>query len=108
MTEKEYKDIAENIRAYRLARGLTQEQMAERLYIDTQYYAQLEQGRRHFTLERIVDSCRILNASIEDIVKLDFDKKDTSKIVESISSRLKGADYKELLIVERIVRNIII
>ncbi len=104
MTEHDYRLIAENIRSHRLQNKLTQEQMADQLGIDPQYYAQLEQGRRHFTIERIVDSCRILSVPIEKIVTIETGQTDHQELLQRISSKIEEADSWKLQLIDKIIK----
>ncbi|MBR1440286.1 MAG: helix-turn-helix transcriptional regulator [Lachnospiraceae bacterium] len=107
MTEKDYLRIAKAIKKYRLLNHMTQEQLAYELDLDTQYYSQLEQGRRHFTLERIVDACNVFHVRIEDIVR------DTDNIAQQetqakllrkqIADKLSSASYKQLTQINRFI-----
>lgn len=65
--------IASNIRKYRKLNKLTQEQMAEKLNLDGQYYAKLETSRdgRAFSVEKIVMASQILGVGIEDIITIE-------------------------------------
>lgn len=54
MKEKNNNPISQNIKKYRLLNNMTQEELAGKLYLDTQYYAQLERGERNFTIEKII------------------------------------------------------
>ena len=104
MKEKEYRELADNIRKFRKLRNLTQEQMAFELDLDSQYYAQLEQGRRHFTLERIHDCCGILNVRIEDIITSpEESSKGNKEIIENINMKLAGATSRQLLLIDRLI-----
>ncbi len=112
MNQSHYSKIAENIRKYRLLNNLTQEAMAEKLNIDYQYYAQLEQGRRNFTVERIIDSCSILHVNIEDIITTDItankrsDKTEKASLIQTISKKLSDSSIKELLIIDKFIDTI--
>ncbi len=104
MKEKDYRSIADNIRKYRKLNNLTQEQMADALDLDTQYYSQLEQGRRHFTLDRILDCCNVLNVEIESIVSnYSPEEEDNSDIIKTINRKLASSSRKELLLISKII-----
>lgn len=107
MEKSEYKEIADKIRKYRKLRDLTQDQMAFELDIDTQYYAQLEQGRRHFTLERVIDCCKVLNIKIEDIVSSPApNEARAEEIRKDINKKLAGASCKQLMLIDKIVDSV--
>ncbi|MCR5255867.1 MAG: helix-turn-helix domain-containing protein [Acetatifactor sp.] len=107
MKSEGFATIATNIKKYRLLNGLTQDEMAKRLGIDSQYYSQLEQGRRNFTLERIIDVCSVLDLTIDRIISSDI-LDDTSKIIKDkeelislISNKLNSLSHDQLLILNK-------
>lgn len=61
--------LGEQVRAIRLARGLTQEQIAEQLGVTARYYAGLERGERNLTL----DSVDVLAKQLGAAPTLSFD-----------------------------------
>ena len=64
---------------------MTQEQLANALYLDTQYYAQLERGERNFTIEKIILACTIFHVGIENIIVIeDSSVNDNSELLEKI------------------------
>lgn len=65
--------------------NMTQEQLANALYLDTQYYAQLERGERNFTIEKIILACTIFHVGIENIIVIeDSSVNDNSELLEKI------------------------
>ena len=107
MDEQDYAAIAANIRKYRILHHLTQEQMAVKLDIDTQYYAQLEQGKRRFTIEKIVNSCRVLDVNINEIVpaiKSDAKNEGSRKqAIDRIGDAIADAPLNKLVLIEKLV-----
>ncbi|MBQ3602190.1 MAG: helix-turn-helix transcriptional regulator, partial [Lachnospiraceae bacterium] len=59
MEKKTQNSIANNIKKYRLLNNMTQKELSEKLYLDTQYYAQLERGERNFSIEKIAMICSL-------------------------------------------------
>lgn len=54
MTDRALKSaLGEQLRAIRLARGLTQEQLAEQLEVTPRYLAGIERGERNLTLDSV-------------------------------------------------------
>ena len=85
MKNKATNSIAQNIKKYRLLNNMTQEQLANALYLDTQYYAQLERGERNFTIEKIILACTIFHVGIENIIVIeDTSVNDNSELLEKI------------------------
>lgn len=109
MTQMDYQIIAQNIRKYRILHKLTQEKMAEYLGIDTLFYAQLEQNRRNFTIERIFDACNALQIRIEDVVPInhsDDDSKETADALCAINEKLSKCNSKQLMLIDKFIDDI--
>ena len=64
-------DVHEKIKVMRLFKGLTQEQMAEKLgYASIQGYAKLERGETDPTLGNLDDITKALGISLQDLLGL--------------------------------------
>ena len=62
MTEINYK-----LKGARVEKGLTQEDMAERIGISTYSYLMKENGKRDFTLTEMKKICEILDKELSEI-----------------------------------------
>jgi transcriptional regulator with XRE-family HTH domain len=64
------KTFAQNLKAYRNARNLSQEQLAERLDINVRYVQQLE-GKKtpNVKLDTIADLAKVLKVAPSDLIK---------------------------------------
>ena len=60
--------IAANARALRLAKGLTQAQVAERLGVDRAHVSSLEKGQRNPTATSLAQIARALDSTVRDLV----------------------------------------
>lgn len=60
--------IKANIRAIRESKGLTQEQVAQRLGINRQSYWTLENGKTQLVSERLFDIANVLNTPLKKII----------------------------------------
>ncbi|OYO14023.1 helix-turn-helix domain-containing protein [Enemella evansiae] len=58
------KVLGEQVRAIRLARGLTQERIAEQLGVTVRYYAGLERGERNLSLSSVDALAEQLGATV--------------------------------------------
>lgn len=108
-TTKDINSIAQNIKKYKLLNNMTQKDLSKKLYLDTQYYAQLERGERNFTIEKIAMVCAIFHIGIEDIVQLDQDttlQEDSSVLIDELLVSLKELNYSQLQIVKRYLEEI--
>ena len=73
-----YKTIGQNIRSARKDRGLTQEQIAEKLKMSQLHFGRLERGERPASLEQLAQVSHALGVSLASLlngcmVKEDFD-----------------------------------
>lgn len=108
MKEKNNNPISQNIKKYRLLNNMTQEELAGKLYLDTQYYAQLERGERNFTIEKIIQACTIFHVGIEDIIEINpTNTEDTSILIESIQNNLKTLSYTQLSILNKFIQELL-
>ena len=63
-----------NVKHYRKIKKLTQEDIAEALYVDRSVYAKKEKGKVNFTIEEIFILEKTLETSIYDLFKPIQDK----------------------------------
>lgn len=109
MKETTPNSIAQNIKKYRLLNNMTQEELARKLYLDTQYYAQLERGERNFTIEKIINVCSLFHIGVENIIELPSSHEtDTTHLQEDITAQLKQLSYPQLLLLQKFISEIII
>ena len=89
---------------------MTQEELAGKLFLDTQYYAQLERGERNFTIEKIALACSVFNVGIEDIIELDASQeniRETSSIISEITNQLAPLTQSQLLLVQKFIKDVV-
>jgi transcriptional regulator with XRE-family HTH domain len=60
--------VGRNVRRVRVAKGLTQEQLAERSGFSQQYLSDLERGRRNPTVVTLFELAQALGVSHVDLV----------------------------------------
>ncbi len=65
------KELLEKIRNLRLAKGYTQEYMAEKIGIDTVNYGRIERGQTKITMDRFFKICEILEISPSELLRGD-------------------------------------
>lgn len=89
---------------------MTQEELAGKLFLDTQYYAQLERGERNFTIEKIALACSVFNVGIEDIIELDVaysPASDTASVISEINNQLAPLTQSQLLLVQKFIKDVV-
>lgn len=67
-SEVDYIRIGENIRKARIKKGYTCEEVCEKLQITPHFLLRIEYGRSRITLDRIVEICKVLDVSVEELV----------------------------------------
>lgn len=108
MLEQDIRTISGNVKKYRLLNHMTQEELAEKLDMDTQYYAQIERGERKFTLEKIIKVCRVLNVNIQDIVDISQAQRDVGyETKEHIIAFLENATENQIFLIDKFINEII-
>ncbi|MEA4897551.1 MAG: helix-turn-helix transcriptional regulator [Christensenellaceae bacterium] len=60
--------LGDRLQAARQKRGLTQEQVAERMNLDASHVSKIERGAKNLTVVRLADYCDVLNIPIEAIL----------------------------------------
>lgn len=100
--------ISRNIKKYRLINNMTQEELAGKLNLDTQYYAQLERGERNFTIEKIIHLCSIFHIGVEEIIEVETtEPENTDILTKRLVSKLKNLSYTQLSVVEKFITDIV-
>lgn len=80
--------VGKNIKTIRLAKGMTQEQLAEKLNRSVNFVSLIELGKSGMSVPTIIDICNVLDVSSESLFKglLDYKIEDKDKfIIETIS-----------------------
>ena len=109
MQKKVQATIAENIKKYRILNNMTQKDLAEKLFLDTQYYAQLERGERNFSIEKIAMICSIFQIGIEDIIEIEVPATDdTSELVSSVTVKLSTLSRPQLVVLDQFISTILL
>lgn len=62
--------IADRLRRFRLAKGLTQEVAAKRLRITRSQWCLIESGQQSIPAERLMDFAELVDASVTDLLGL--------------------------------------
>lgn len=60
--------INENVRACRERHGMTQEEVAEKLYTSKSFVNQMEQGKVKIPLDKAIQIADILDCSLDELV----------------------------------------
>lgn len=110
MEKNSINSIAGNIKKYRLLNHMTQGELAQKLYLDSQYYAQLERGERNFTIEKIILACSIFHIGIEDIIEVPADtsvSNDCQELLISLIPQMENLSYSQLLLIQKFITEVV-
>lgn len=108
MKSKTSNPISQNIKKYRLLNHMTQEQLADLLDLDTQYYAQLERGERNFTIDKIIRLCTIFHVGIENIIEIKPEYgNDTSMLIEKLSFQMQSLNESQLILLDKFMTEVL-
>lgn len=106
MDEKEFKKLfGLKIRELRKDKNLTQEQLAELVWLDTQHYCKMENGLHFPKLNNLIKLADVLGVSVQDL--FDFKLSEDEKIVQNIKFNLNKLRLKELKMVKNLINSLI-
>lgn len=98
--------IGKRIKMYRMAKGLTQEELAEKIGLSRNYYSAAERGVYSLNLDKVVEIINILDCSADeifaDVINKGYKTK-TSILSEKISTLPKEEQERILAIVDTLV-----
>ncbi len=91
--------IGNNIKTIRLSRGITQEQVAEKLNRSVNFVSLIELGKSGMSVQTIIALCNILDVSTESIFKglVNYNLKEQDRFILENLSTLNNKD-KEIII----------
>lgn len=90
----DYEQMGKTIRKYRKAMGLSQEKLAEIMRLSREYISRLECGRETASLDTVVQLSRVLDITVDLLVK-NSDLKEPAMIEVEIKNQLKDCSEAE-------------
>ena len=88
------KEIGERVREARMARGMTQAQLARDMHVSAPFISNIEQGKQTMSIITIREICRVLNVSADWV--LCNVTPETNRIADAaISQNLKTCSLEE-------------
>ena len=109
MEEKkiDWRMLGNRISEMRIARGITQPQLAEMTGVSVVYIGFLEQGKRHGTLETYLNIVNALGFTLNDLLREYIAETPDMLLTEKISDAMTecGRDEKDAIL--RIVREVV-
>ncbi len=98
----DYFKIGQQIRRYRKAHGLSQEQLAERVGISVTHMSHIETGNTKLSLPVLVDLARELEVSMDDIAGEEAPPR--KELFSELESLLEGCSVRQIRIITDVVK----
>ncbi|MCL2047404.1 MAG: helix-turn-helix transcriptional regulator [Defluviitaleaceae bacterium] len=99
--------LSQNIKKFRKALAMTQEEFALELGVEAQYISAIERGTRGISLEKLMELCRKYSLKMDDLLPIeDSDGSLKEKWIEDISQCLRDMDVVQVGILRRMIRGI--
>lgn len=100
----DYCKIGQNIRKYRKEMNLSQEELAEKVFISTTHMSHIETGSTKLSLPVLVDLAKVLGVSADDILTEDFNNPKT-QLANDIENVISSCTPKQASILSEIIIN---
>lgn len=92
--------LGENITRYRLERGITQAQLAERIGVSTAFLSRVERGQKMMKVPTLLETADALGVSCDALLRENI----PDARIETITKLLTGLPNKYILWIERLIR----
>ena len=97
-----YVEIGSKIRAFRKAKGLSQEQLAEKVWISTTHMSHIETGATKLSLPVLADIAEALEVGVDDILSTKSGGK-KQQAENTIQTLLNECTPQQRAVIEQIV-----
>ncbi len=95
ITELDFSIIGSRIQSARLKKGLTQEELAEKVDTNQKHISRIEAGWHRSNLDTIVAIAKALQVSVDYLIA-DFDNGDDESNLKLIMDDIRGMDTTQL------------
>lgn len=99
----DYYKIGQQIRKFRKAHGLSQEELAERINISTTHMSHIETGNTKLSLPVLVDIASVLEVRTDDLL-IDHVPATKNTAMDEIAAIMESCSAKETKIIADIVK----
>lgn len=95
MDEKQLKKLfGQRVRQLRKSQNLTQEELAELIWMDPQHLCKMENGNHFPTLKNIIKLVNVLHIDVQELFSYDNSNKNT--LIDKINFEIQKLNEKEL------------
>ena len=99
--------LGNRISEMRLARGVTQMELAEKTGLSLTYIGYIEQGKRHGTFDTYLQIVSCLGYSMNDLLTGELENEPKDILAWELSQALSGCGEDEQVAIVRIVREVV-
>lgn len=96
--------IGVRIKSLRLAEGLSQEVLAERMGISSKYLSSIERGKENPTLDTLIKLANALKIELSEIFNFAHEGKSKKDLITFITTLLKTRDEEKLKLAARLIK----
>lgn len=100
----DYAAVGRRIRALRKAKNLSQEQLAEQIWISTTHMSHIETGTTKLSLPVLVDLAIALEVGTDEILDIGFGGQ-KKKSAQTVNEILADCTVRQVRVIEEIVRS---
>lgn len=100
------KRIALKLRKIRELKGLTRDTFCESLNENSEYWGLIERGEQAISLAKLLQVCEAYAIPIEDLVTLDYQTADDSKLRFDIETLLTNCTGRQLEVIKKFIVDI--
>ena len=101
--------IGQKIKYYRRMKSMTQKELATELRVASSYIANIEQGQKGISLDKLVDFCRYLNIGLSDLLPIQNESDSVAKeeIIRETVDLLRGLETTQIQMVKTMVAGVV-
>ena len=107
MSSSATKLIGSRIKALRVARKLTQEDLAEKSDLNPKYISGIEVGKQNTTVDTLEKIAKALGVELSDIVTAGHEETNVKKLQKLINDDIKSATPEQLKTIAKLIRAIL-
>lgn len=95
------------VKGLRKNRGLSQEELAEKVDISSKYLSRIEMGQHFPSLDILVNLADALNVELKDFFEFAHEKPNPKELRETLNTLLKEADEDKMRLLVKVVRAVV-
>lgn len=107
MNQSIKKLFGEKLKSIRISRGLRQEELAEKINLDTKQISRLETGKNFTSLENLYNISKALNIDIKELFTFSNNLTDEIRLKKEIIHSIKYCKKDQLMLIYKIIKAVI-